>query len=231
MIDVKNLCKSFVLHNQGGAVLSVLRDVSLHVDAGECLVLHGPSGTGKSTILRCLYANYRTQHGTVRLRHQQRWVDMAGATPREILTVRRHTLGYVSQFLRVIPRIAALDIVMEPLVRNGAEHAAAKRSAQAWLERLNIPQRLWHLPPATFSGGEQQRINIARSLIAAPPILLLDEPTAALDGINRQVVIDLIDEAKRRGAAVAGVFHDTEVRDAVVTRLFNLDISGAPYGR
>jgi alpha-D-ribose 1-methylphosphonate 5-triphosphate synthase subunit PhnL len=218
MVEVENLHKRFTLHNQGGVTLPVLEGVSLTAQRGECVVLNGRSGAGKSTLLRCIYANYRAQSGAVRVRHRETWVDMAAADPREVLAVRRYTVGYVSQFLRVIPRVPTLDVVMEPLLACGVETAAAQRRAEELLARLNIPPRLWPLPPATFSGGEQQRVNIARGFAAELPVLLLDEPTAALDALNRRAVIDLVDEAKRRGAAVIGIFHDEEVRDAVASR-------------
>jgi alpha-D-ribose 1-methylphosphonate 5-triphosphate synthase subunit PhnL len=220
MIDVRGLHKTFTLHNQHGAVLPVLSGVDLTVDAGECVVLAGESGAGKSTLIRSLCANYRAQAGEIRVRHDGRWVDMAAAQPRELLDVRRRTMGYVSQFLRVIPRVAAIDIVAEPLLMRGVEAFAAHERARSLLQRLNIPEKLWELPPATFSGGEQQRINIARSFAAEQPILLLDEPTAALDAANRKAVVDLINDARSRGCAIVGIFHDAEVRDAVASRLF-----------
>lgn len=222
MIEVERLSKRFTLHNQGGITLPVLEDVSLRADRGECVVLHAPSGAGKSTLLRCVYANYRAQSGAARVRHEGGWVDMANAAPREVLAVRRRTVGYVSQFLRVIPRVPAVDVVMEPLLALGVERDAAREKAASMLERLNLPARLWSLPPATFSGGEQQRVNIARGFVAELPILLLDEPTAALDGANRRAVVEVIAEAKARGATILGIFHDDEVRGAVATRLFDL---------
>lgn len=222
MVEVDHLSKRFTLHNQGGVTLPVLDEVSLEVERGECVVLHGPSGAGKSTLLRCVYANYRVESGAARVRHAGVWVDMASAPPREVLAVRRRTVGYVSQFLRVIPRVPALDVVMEPLIAAGCDREAARAKAARVLERLNVPSRLWPLPPATFSGGEQQRVNIARGFVADFPILLLDEPTAALDASNRRAVVELIEEAKARGAAMLGIFHDDEVRGAVATRFFNL---------
>jgi len=222
MIEVEGLSKTFTLHNQGGTRLPVLDHISLRVDRGECVVLNGPSGAGKSTLLRCIYANYRSQSGSAHVRHRGGRVDMASAAPREVLDVRRHTVGYVSQFLRVIPRVPAVDLVMEPLLATGVDSGAARRVAEGLLERLNVPRRLWTLPPATFSGGEQQRVNIARGFIADFPILLLDEPTAALDAINRRAVADLIVEAAARGAAVLGIFHDEEIRDRVATRVMDL---------
>ena len=212
------LVKSFTLHNQGGLELPVLRGLDLAVAAGECIVLNGPSGVGKSTLLRALYGNYRVQQGHILVRHLGRVVDMATAQPRIVLDVRRRTIGFVSQFLRVIPRVATLDLVMEPLRRLGVDPVVAQERAESLLERLAIPRRLWALPPATFSGGEQQRVNIARGLVVEHPILLLDEPTAALDAANCNAVVELIAEARQRGTAIVGIFHDAAVREAVATR-------------
>ena len=222
MVRVESLVKRFTLHNQGGVSFGVLDGISVEAEAGECVVVNGRSGAGKSTLLRCIYANYRTHSGAARVRHHSAWVDMAKAEPREVLAVRRHTIGYVSQFLRVIPRIPAIDIVIEPLRAQGEEESAARRRAAAVLEKLHVPQRLWTLPPATFSGGEQQRINIARNMIKPKPLLLLDEPTASLDAANTRTVIELIREATARGGALVGIFHDAEVGAAVATRRVNV---------
>jgi alpha-D-ribose 1-methylphosphonate 5-triphosphate synthase subunit PhnL len=226
LIKIKYLSKSFQLHLQGGATLPVLEAVSLTANAGECVAITGHSGTGKSTLLKCLYANYRTQAGSAQVWHRDDWVDMATAHERDILQVRRYTMGYVSQFLRVIPRVPAIEIVMAPLIAIGVSHGVARQRAQALLESLNIPSRLWTLPPATFSGGEQQRVNIARGFAAAPPVMLLDEPTAALDERNRHAVIELIRGARQRGAVVLGIFHEEAVRGAVATRCFQLHPAG-----
>ena len=223
MLRIEGLGKHFVLHNQGGVRLPVLAGVDLEVSAGECVVLNGPSGAGKSSLIRAIYANYRASAGRVLVRHGDGWVDMASAPPRTVLAVRRATIGYVSQVLRVIPRVAALDVVAEPLVADGMETAAARARAAAMLERLNLPERLWSLPPATFSGGEQQRVNIAHGLVRRYPVLLLDEPTASLDAESRMAVVGLVNEARARGAAIVGIFHDADVRDRVATR--SLDIT------
>ena len=220
MLRVRDLKKTFTLHHQHGAVLRVLDGIDLEVGRGECVVLHGPSGAGKSTLLRSLYANYRIQHGQVEVRHDERWVDMGSASARDLLDVRAHTIGYVSQFLRVIPRVPALEIVAEPLRFAGMAEDEAEARARALLARLHIPDKLMSLPPATFSGGEQQRVNIARGFIRRFPILLLDEPTAALDAANREIVAQMIDEARQAGSAIVGIFHDDEVRQRVATRLF-----------
>ena len=228
--------KGFTLYNQGGLELPVLADIDLTLAASECIVLNGPSGVGKSTLLRVLYGNYLVQRGHILVRHLGQVVDMAAAPPRVVLDVRRRTMGFVSQFLRVIPRVTTLELVAEPLRRLGVDAAAARERAAALLDRLAIPRRLWNLPPATFSGGEQQRVNIARGLIAEHPILLLDEPTAALDAANRDAVIELIEAARQRGTAIIGIFHDRAVREAVATRTIemgprDLGLPAASQGR
>lgn len=222
LVAVRGLHKTFVMHNQDGATLPVLQDVNFEARAGECLVLDGPSGTGKSTLLRCLYGNYLASSGSILLRHEQQWLELTQASPREILRLRRDTLGYVSQFLRAIPRVSALDVAAEPLRMRGVAAGQARDAAAGLLARLNLPERLWTLPPATFSGGEQQRVNIARGLIGGHPILLLDEPTASLDAENRQVVVDLMREATALGRCLIGIFHDEAVRQAAGTRLLAL---------
>ena len=230
VLHVSGLNKSFFMHARsvagGDLALPVLRDVALSVAPGECLALVGPSGAGKSTLLRSLYGNYRADTGSIRVRHQDDWVELVGAEPRVMLDVRRHTMGFVSQFLRVIPRVACVDVVAEPMLRLGADPEEARRRAEFLLGVLGIPDRLWSLPPATFSGGEQQRVNIARSLIADYPVLLLDEPTASLDPANRDGVIELIQQRREAGAAIVGIFHDVAVREALATRIHDVALPG-----
>ena len=218
MLQTMGLAKGFTLHLRGGLQIPVLHDIDMQVHAGECVVLSGPSGAGKSTLLRSLYGNYRAQSGQILVRHRSEMIDLVSADPRTILAVRHETLGYVSQFLRVVPRVSALDIVAEVLIARGSPADAATDL----LLQLNIPRRLHGLPPATFSGGEQQRVNLARGFIAGHPILLLDEPTASLDAANAAVVVDLIQAAKARGVAVVAICHDPAVRDAIADRLFPL---------
>ena len=222
MIRVEDVAKTFVLHNQSGVRLPVLDHVSLEVAAGEAVVLSGPSGAGKSTLLRILYGNYRPSTGRVLVRHAGALVDLVTAAPRAVLEVRRRTLGWVSQFLRVIPRISTLDLVRDPLLARGVGEADATRRARDMLARMNLPESLWTLPPQTFSGGEQQRVNIARSLVDPAPVLLLDEPTASLDAVNREVVVGLVEDARRKGSAIVGIFHDDAVRARVATRLVDV---------
>lgn len=221
-LEVRGLAKAFVLHVQGGVRLPVLDGVSVAVHQGECVVLADPSGAGKSTLLRSIYGNYLVREGQVLVRHRERVVDMVGAPPRVVLDVRRESLGYVSQFLRVIPRVPAEQVVAGTLRARGVEAGPALVRARAVLERLRVPERLWALSPVTFSGGEQQRVNVARVFVADYPILLLDEPTASLDAVCRLAVVELIREARARGAAVLGIVHDAEVRAQVATRVRTL---------
>ena len=218
MIDIRNAEKTFTMHLQGGVELPVVRGVSFRVEAGECVVLSGPSGAGKSSILKMIFGNYRCDGGRIGIRHEGAEIDLARAEPRQILSVRRHTIGYVSQFLRAVPRVATSDVVAEPLIAAGMAREDARKQAESLLRVLNIPERLWGLPPSTFSGGEQQRVNIARGFISGLPILLLDEPTASLDAVNRAVVVDLIDEKKRAGVAMVAIVHDDEIRNLIADR-------------
>jgi alpha-D-ribose 1-methylphosphonate 5-triphosphate synthase subunit PhnL len=215
MIEIENAEKTFIMHLQGGVELPVVRGVSFQVRAGECAVLAGPSGAGKSSILKMIFGNYRCDGGRIGIRHQGTVIDLATAEPRQVLSVRRATIGYVSQFLRAVPRVATIDVVAEPLIAGGMARAEARERAGALLRRLNIPERLWALPPSTFSGGEQQRVNIARGFISDLPILLLDEPTASLDAANRSVVVELIDEKKRADVAMVAIVHDDEIRHLI----------------
>lgn len=220
---VSEVFKSFTMHLRDGIKLPVVNDVNFSVAAGECVVLGGPSGIGKSSILKMLYGNYAVDAGQILIDHKDKIVDIANADPRTIIDVRRHTMGYVSQFLRTVPRVAAIDVVAEPLVIRGVEASVAKENAAELLSRLNLPRELWSLPPSTFSGGEQQRVNIARGFITSHRILLLDEPTASLDATNRRVVVEMIAAKKEEGVAMLGIFHDEEVREAVADRI--LDVS------
>ncbi len=222
-ITVTQVSKTFVLHNQGGTQLPVLNQMSFHVDAGECVVLYGQSGCGKSTLLKMLFGNYLADSGSIEIHTEQEVVDLVQAHPHDVLTLRRQTLSFVSQFLRVIPRVSTWDLVSDPLKRNGVDPSEIEDRVTQILHRLNLPESLWQLAPATFSGGEQQRVNIARSLILDSPIILLDEPTASLDANNREVVTELISEARARGTALVGIFHDDHLRAQIASRLIHLE--------
>jgi alpha-D-ribose 1-methylphosphonate 5-triphosphate synthase subunit PhnL len=218
VIQISNLSKSFTLHNQGAAVIPVMEGAALSVAPGECVGLVGASGSGKSTLMRMIWGNYLAASGSIMVGG----LDVARAAPRDIIALRRRTLGYVSQFLRVVPRVPTVDVVAEPLLNLGVPVAEARARAEALLAQLNIPERLWSLSPTTFSGGEQQRVNIARGFVHPYPALLLDEPTASLDATNREVVLSLIEAAKTRGAAIIGIFHDEGARARLCDRLVDV---------
>jgi alpha-D-ribose 1-methylphosphonate 5-triphosphate synthase subunit PhnL len=222
MIEIRDAEKTFTMHLQGGVKLPVVSGVSFEVDAGECLVLAGPSGAGKSSILKMIFGNYRCDGGHIGVRHHGALLDIARAEPREILSVRHATIGYVTQFLRAVPRVPTIDVVAEPLLAVGISRDEARDRAAKLLRAVNIPERLWSLSPSTFSGGEQQRVNIARGFISDHPILLLDEPTASLDQKNRDIVVELIAAKKRAGVAIVAIVHDDEVRQAIADRIVDV---------
>ena len=222
LLSVRDIAKSFTMHLRDGIVLPVVSGVAFEVHAGECVVLGGPSGAGKSSLLKMVYGNYGVDAGSIRLIHHGVPVDLATASPRTVLELRRDSIGYVSQFLRTVPRVTTLDVVAEPLVSRGTDREVATGKARELLARLNLPERLWSLPPATFSGGEQQRVNIARGFITDHPVLLLDEPTASLDATNRAVVVAMIAEKKAAGTALLGIFHDEDVRAEVADRIVDV---------
>jgi alpha-D-ribose 1-methylphosphonate 5-triphosphate synthase subunit PhnL len=220
-LEVAGVAKTFTMHLQGGLRLPVLRNLEFAVAPGQCVALSGPSGVGKSSILKLIFGNYRCDEGAILVRDGDTMVDVARAAPRQILSLRRRSLGYVTQFLRAVPRVSALDIVADAL--NDLPRKTSRARAAAMLSRFNVPEQLWNLPPATFSGGEQQRINIARGFLPEKPVLLLDEPTASLDAKNREVVIEVVREHKRRGAAIVAIVHDDLVREAIADA--SLDIA------
>ncbi|MFL2801244.1 MAG: phosphonate C-P lyase system protein PhnL [Paracoccaceae bacterium] len=214
MIQLRDVSKKFKLYNQQNALISVIENANLKVNPGECVALVGTSGSGKSTLMKMIYGNYLATSGSILVDG----IDLTKAEPREILEVRKRKLGYVSQFLRVVPRVPSLKVVAEPLLSIGKPEAESLEIAEALLEELNIPRKLWPLSPTTFSGGEQQRVNIARGFSYAFPVLLLDEPTASLDKENRDIVISLINRAKSKGTAIVGIFHDQQARELICDR-------------
>ncbi len=222
LLTVHAVAKNFTMHLRNSTVIPVVEGVDFQVGPGECVVLGGPSGAGKSSLLKMVYGNYGVDSGSITLLHNGQPVDLATASPRTVLELRRDTIGYVSQFLRTVPRVSTLDVVAEPLVSRGVARVQATEKARELLERLNLPERLWSLPPATFSGGEQQRVNIARGFITPHPVLLLDEPTASLDAVNRGVVVEMIAEKKQSGVALLGIFHDEDVRAQVADRIVDV---------
>jgi len=211
ILHISGLTKTFVLHLIDGRAITPITDLTFDVWPAQHFLISGRSGIGKTSILKCIYRSYLASAGAI-------WfdsliagrVELVQADESTILRLREHEIGYCAQFLRVLPRIAALDVLAEPLLRRGATRRNARDEAAAWLRRLGIAEPLWHASPATFSGGEQQRINLGRAFIAAPRLLLLDEPTASLDGASRDVVVQLIDDARQHGITVLTVSHDLD---------------------
>jgi alpha-D-ribose 1-methylphosphonate 5-triphosphate synthase subunit PhnL len=222
LLVVEDLDKTFTLHLHGGLRLPVVSGVRFAVKRGECVVFGGPSGVGKSSILKIVFGAYRSDAGRILLADGDGFLDIAAATPREVIRARRRIMSYVSQFLRVIPRVAAIDVVAAAAREAGLEAAAARARAASLMARLNLPERLWRLPPATFSGGEQQRVNIARGFAGGHSLLILDEPTASLDAENRNAVVELIAERRVGGAGFLAVFHDEDVRARLADRLIDV---------
>jgi alpha-D-ribose 1-methylphosphonate 5-triphosphate synthase subunit PhnL len=196
----------------GGKVIEGCAGISFALRPGEFLGVHGPSGTGKSTVLKCVYRTYRPTAGRL-LYDSDAFgrIDLATAGERQILEVRRREASYVSQFLQVIPRVSAQEVVADPLIRRGFPADQARVKARYLLSLLRVPEELWEASPATFSGGQKQRVNLAQAVIGQPRLLLLDEPTASLDEEMQQVVLELLRDLKRQGTTMIGVFHDLDL--------------------
>ncbi len=226
MIQIDGLSKWFDLHIANQMHVKPLRTISFDVEPGKFMGLAGPSGIGKSTILKCIYRTYLPSEGSIWY-DSAVWgkIDLATANERQILHLRRNEISYISQFLRVIPRVTAVDIVAERLTARGVTRADAIEQVKLMLQRLALPEKIWDAFPATFSGGEQQRLNIARALISQPRLLLLDEPTASLDYRTKTVVLDLLHEAKKNGTTMIGVFHDLEWLKQIADDTVTLDPS------
>ena len=222
VIIAKKIYKSFILHNQGGIQLPVLEDVTLELKKGQCIALTGVSGSGKSSLMKTLYGNYGINAGEIWVKHDNLWVDLANLSPHEVIAVRQKTIGYVSQFLRVIPRVSALNVAAEPLLDLGLNIDIARDRVKELFTLLNLPERLWQLSPTTFSGGEKQRVNLARALAADYSIILLDEPTSALDSANSDLVVELLLEKKKQGVALLAIFHNEDIKNKLCDAEFFL---------
>ena len=209
MLNIDSLSKEFIMHIRGDAQIDGFQDISFSVEPGTLVAITGPSGSGKSSLLKCVYRTYTPTGGHAwYTREDGSTVDLATAEPWKIIQLREKEIGYVSQFFSVIPRVSALDILTHTQTARGVEEPLARKRAAQYLERVGISPQLWNMYPATFSGGEKQRLNIANALITKPRLLLLDEPTASLDANSKGWVMDMILDLKRQGTAMVGVFHD-----------------------
>lgn len=215
-LKVSNLSKSFILHTLGGVRVHGFSGISFSLPRGQLLALSGPSGAGKSSILKTIYRSYLATGGSALFhRSNGTQVDLAICTESQVLDLRRREIGFVTQFLKVLPRVSALDTVARPLVEIGVGEDEARARAEEMLRRLAIRPELFQLSPLTFSGGEQQRVNIARGIIAPKELLLLDEPTASLDEKSSATVLDMLSELKQQGIAMIAIFHDQKKIDRI----------------
>jgi len=215
VLQVKNLSKSFTMHIRGGVVIPSFAGVSFETKAGSLLAITGPSGIGKSSLLKCIYRTYLPSAGEIFYTAKDGSViNLASAGDWEILTLRRNEIGYVSQFFRIMPRISALETLIEPLISRGVEREEALEKARDMLSHVGLGKTLWDMYPSTFSGGEKQRLNILHAIITKPRLLLLDEPTASLDKGYKERIMEMILALKAEGTAMIGVFHD---RDALLS--------------
>ncbi len=225
LLAVDRLTKTFTMHTLHGRKIQGCTDVTFSLDQGQILGLSGASGTGKSSVLKCIYRAYVPTMGSLRYESEVLGtVDLAAVDEHQMIVLRQFEIGYVTQFLKVIPRVSALDTVAEPLLRRGIAEDEAQNRAGQLLERLYIPANLYDACPVTFSGGEQQRVNFAAGVISSPRLLLLDEPTASLDVKTRQAVIDILNDLKKEGTTMIAIFHDQEIMDGVADKLYQMNV-------
>ena len=222
LLAVRGLAKRFDIHHLKRQV-ATFEAVSFDLDAGEFLRLGGANGAGKSTLLRTLYRSCRAYAGEAVYRSTRGPVDLLRAADVDIAWLRRAEIGFVTQFLQARPRISAEELVAEPLLQAGETHGAAMAAARRWLEAFGLKQALWPAYPSAFSGGEQQKVNLAGALIRPRRLLLLDEPTASLDRPARRALVARLEELKRAGVAMIGVFHVADDVDRLVDRRLMLD--------
>jgi alpha-D-ribose 1-methylphosphonate 5-triphosphate synthase subunit PhnL len=230
MLSCAGLSKEFLIHIHGGKRITAFRDLAFTLEPGELLGVSGPSGCGKSSLLKCIYRTYRPSAGSLPYTTAAgAVVDLAAADEHMVLALRRAEIGYVSQFLHVIPRVTALDTLANVMVARGFGREQSLARARELLERLRLPPALWELYPSTFSGGEKQRLNLIHALISRPRLLLLDEPTASLDADSARRAIELILELKAAGTAMIGVFHDRQALERLADSRLELAVAeGVP---
>ena len=224
LLEVSHLQKDFHMHLVDGRVIRPFNDISFQVQPGQLSLISGKSGAGKTTILKCIYRTYLATAGEIWYVSQRFGrLDLATASDERILHLRARELGYCSQFLKVLPRVPALAVTAEPLMNAGMPRAEALEEAARWLQRLQIEESRWQASPVTFSGGEQQRLNLARAFIASPRFLLLDEPTASLDAVSKEIVLDIIREARQSGVTMLIVSHDSATMEPLADQVYHLE--------
>ena len=223
MLEIRNLTKVFNMHVGDEKTIECLDSVNLSVRPGEALAVIGPSGAGKSSLLKCIYGTYLATSGNIYYTDTRNTIhDLANIDLQTMRRLRTNEIGYVSQFFQVIPRIAAVDILSEPLINRGVDMRDAIKRAKELLAIVGIPESLWNMYPSTFSGGEKQRLNIIYGIITKPRLVLLDEPTASLDPVSKTHVLNLISELKKQGSIIIGAFHDYAAMRAVADQSYHI---------
>jgi alpha-D-ribose 1-methylphosphonate 5-triphosphate synthase subunit PhnL len=229
LLEVVNLQKEFTVHNLGGKQIQGFWDVSFKVAKGRVLALTGPSGIGKSSVLKCIYRTYLSSAGNIYYRSKLYGeVDLTCLPEYQMLQLRAFEIGYATQFLKVLPRVPAIDVAAEPVMGGKMPPNVARESARHLLERLKIPEELYDAFPVTFSGGEQQRVNIACSIIAKPRMLLLDEPIASLDSESIDIIIDMLKELRAQGTTMIIVSHNTKILEALADQVYRIPLKDMP---
>ncbi|MDW8018304.1 MAG: ATP-binding cassette domain-containing protein [Thermus sp.] len=228
MLEVWELEKRFYLHRLGREVVA-FQGVSFRLKAGEFLLLEGPNGAGKSSLLKVLYRTYRPTAGAIWLQTGQGPLDLAQAGEREVLWARKHWVGYARQFLDPRPRTPALEVAAEPLLWAGLPREEALARARELLLELGLREELLEAFPTAFSGGERQKVNLARIFLRPLPLLLLDEPTASLDPGARKAVRARLWALKEQGVAMVGVFHHPEDVAGLVDRSLRLEVRDVAF--
>ena len=222
ILSITNLAKNFYLHNPGIKIQSC-RNINLTLKKGEFIGIVGLSGAGKSTILKCINRSYLPSRGDIIYDSEAFGrINLATAAEREILYLRRHEIGYVSQFLNVMPRMTAKEHVMNALIDMGIDAESAERDAEEMLVYFRLPEKQWDIYPATFSGGERLRLNLAHAMVKKPRLLMLDEPTASLDNKTKILVKDMLRKLKAKNTSMIGIFHDIEFMEGVCDKVFNI---------
>lgn len=222
LLEIDGLRKDFTIFHADKCIHSC-RDVRLKLAQGAFAGIVGRSGAGKSTVLRCIYRTYLPTAGHIWYRSARFGrVDLARADERTILALRREELGYVSQFLSIMPRVTTREHVANALLSSGAEPGAAGGEAARMLDYFRLPKPLWDIYPNTFSGGERLRLNLAHAMVKKPRLLLLDEPTASLDEQSKLLVKDILLSLKGGGTTMLGIFHDLAFMDGVCDETYRL---------
>ena len=224
MSKIAGLSKEFTLFILGGKKIRALKDIAFDLEEGEIVGLTGKSGSGKSTLMKCIYRTYLPTSGSMIFREADGGeIDLATAAEHDVLALRRSEMTYCSQFLHAIPRVPALEVACEGLLSRKCPREDAFREARVCFERLGLPEELWSAYPSTFSGGEQQRINISRAILSRPRFLLVDEPTASLDLRSKDAVIDMLLELKAAGTSILLITHDEHTLTRLSDRTLNLE--------